>query len=503
MPAIAASAASDSRRSFPQLRKYALLVALRIAMSLSLIAAVTFVAYRSLQLNATTTGFLYLVAILVIAAGGGLIESTVASIVAMLCFNFFFFPPIGTFTIANPQNWVALFAFFATSITASQLSDRAKRRTREAVSRQHEIEKLYSLSRILLLSDPHQPIAHQLVQGVAQSFDFPLVALYDRANNCTYRVAEQETPAIEDQLRESALNSRTLQDEKRRLSIMPVRLGGQPIGSLAIQDSPLSDAALHSLLNLVAIGLERAASQTALNRAEIARQSEELKSTLLDAIAHEFKTPLTSIKAVTTDLLSASAYVLPQSQRELVAIADESADRLSKLVTEAIQLSRAEGGTFHLHRGEHFASSLISASLRDMKSLLDGREVHVSMSGDLPPVWVDADLIQMVITHLLDNALKYSPATSPIAISAHLKDGLVVISVADQGPGIPEQEQARIFEKFYRGQAEKNLKGTGMGLAIAREIMTAHGQDIWVESQVGKGAQFSMSLPIAQGVAVP
>lgn len=503
MPAIADSAVPDTRQSFPQFGKYFAVVALRVAMALSLVAAVTFVSYRHLHLNATTTGFLYLVAILLIAAAGGLIESTIASIAAMLCFNYFFLPPIGTLTIANPQNWVALFAFLATSLTASQLAARAKRRTRDAISRQHEMEKLYSLSRALLLAEPARPIAHQLVQGVAQAFDFPLVALYDRANNFTYRLAEEEIPAIEDHLRESALNSTTFQDTEKKLAIAPVRLGGQPIGSLAIQGSALSDAAFHALLNIVAIGLERAASQTAVNRAEIARQSEELKSTLLDALAHEFKTPLTSIKAVTTHLLSGSAYVLPQSQRELVTIADESADRLSKLVTEAIQLARAEGGTFHLNRGEHFVNSLISASLREMKSLLDGREINVSIADDLPPVWVDSDLIQMVITHLLDNALKYSPASSPIAISARLQDGRVVISVADRGPGIPEQERSRIFEKFYRGQAEKNLKGTGMGLAIAREIMTAHGQEIWVESQTGSGAEFSLSLPIAQGVAVP
>ncbi len=502
MPAIADPAVPNLRQPLPQFVKYALVVAFRVAMALSLVVAVTFISYRHLHLNATTTGFLYLVAILVIAAAGGLIESTIASIAAMLCFNYFFLPPIGTLTIANPQNWVALFAFLATSLTASQLSARAKRRTREAIFRQHEMEKLYSLSRALLLADSTRPIAHQLVQGVAQAFDFPLVALYDRANNFTYRLAEQQIPAIEDQLRESALNSTTFQDPQKNLSIAPLRLGGQPIGSLAIQGSSLSDAAFHSLLNLVAIGLERAASQTAVNRAEIARQSEELKSTLLDAIAHEFKTPLTSIKAVTTDLLSGSVYVLPRSQRELVTIADESADRLSKLVTEAIQLARAEGGTFHLKRGEHFANSLIAASLRDMKSLLDGRDVRVSIADDLPPVWVDADLIQMVITHLLDNALKYSPATSPIAIYARLQDGHVVISVADKGPGIPEEERSRIFEKFYRGQAEKNLKGSGMGLAIAREIMAAHGQEIWVESQPGMGAAFSVSLPIAQGVAV-
>ncbi len=499
---IAGSAPPESRLLFRPIGKNVASFAARILAALGLILVVTFISFGPLHVNAITAGFLYLVAILVIGAVGGLIESIVASIAAMLCFNYFFLPPIGTLTIENPQNWIALFAFFATSLTASQLSARAKRLTRDAILRQQEIEKLYSLSRALLLSDPSQPIAHQVVQHVAQVFDFPVVVLYDRTNNRIYKLAElEESPEIEGQLRDVASQSTTFRDEKKSLSIAPVRLGGQPIGSLAVVGLFLSDAAFHSLLNLVAIGLERAASQAAVNRAEIATQSEELKSTLLDAIAHEFKTPLTSIKAVTTDLLSGSVHELPQSQRELVTIVDESADRLSKLVTDAIQLARAEGGTFHLNRGEHFVGSLISASIRQMKSLMDGRSVTVSVADDLPPVRVDADLIQVVITHLLDNALKYSPATSPISISAQMLGARVVISIVDQGPGIPEQEQAQIFEKFYRGQAEKNLKGTGMGLAIAREIMIAHGQEIWLESQIGRGSKFSVSLPVAPGVA--
>ncbi len=503
MPSIA-PALPESRLLLRSLAKNAAVLAARILAALALVLAVTFVSFKYSHVNATTAGFLYLVAILVIAAAGGLIESTVASVVAMLCFNYFFLPPVGALTIENPQNWIALFAFFATSLTASQLSARAKRRTREALSRQQEIEKLYSLSHALLLADPSEPIAHQVVQRVAQAFGFPVVALYDRANNLTYRLAEaEESPEIEHQLRDAASQSIAFRDEKRNLCIAPVRLGGQPIGSLAIVGSSLSDAAFHSLLNLVAIGLERAASQAAVNRAEIATQSEELKSTLLDAIAHEFKTPLTSIKAITTDLLTGSAHELPQSQRELVSIADESADRLSKLVTDAIQLARIEGGNFHLNRRAHFVDSLISASIRRMEPLTDGRDVNISVADDLPPVWVDADLIQMVLAHLLENALKYSPATSPVAVVAQLQDARVVISIADEGPGIPRQEQARIFEKFYRGQAEKNLKGAGMGLAIAREIMTAHGQEIWVASRAGRGSEFSLSLPIAQGVPVP
>lgn len=474
-------------------------LAARMVASLGLIGAITILLFRFLHVNATTAGFLYLVVILVIAAAGGIVESTIASVVAMLCLNYFFLPPVGTLTIADPQNWVGLFAFLATALIASQLSARAKRRTQETIARQHEIEKLYSLSRALLLADATRPMGQQVVQHVAQAFELPVVALFDRASNMVYWAAEREVPGLEERLRDAALRSITLHENKSSLMVIPIRLGGQPIGSLAIVGSSLSDAALHSLLNLVAIGLERAISQDSMSRAEVARESEELKSTLLDAIAHEFQTPLTSIKAVTTGLLSDSAHMLPEQQRELVSIADESADRLSKLVTDAIHLARTEGGAFRLKRGVHVVSSLVGGALREMKSLTDGRAINLSLSDDLPPVWVDADMIQMVLTHLLDNALKYSPSGTPVSVEAHLSDGRVTVSVANQGPGIPVDEQSRIFEKFYRGKNDRNLKGTGMGLAIAREIMAAHGQQIWVASQPGQGSEFFLSLPLARG----
>lgn len=481
------------------LARSAFRIAGRVLLALALVAATTFVFSRLIPVNSTTVGFLYLVVVLMIATAGGLVESTIASVAAMLCFNFFFLPPVGTFTIADPRNWVALFAFLATSLTASQLSARAKRRTNEAIERQHELERLYALSRALLLTDPARPIASQIVQNIASAFEFPAVALYDRASGEIYRAADGDVSAIEGKLREAAFRSASFREESTDFTITPVRLGGQPIGSLAIRTAFLSDAALQSLLNLVAIGLERALAQETVNRAEVARRSEELKSTLLDAVAHEFKTPLTSLKAVTTELLSDPAYELPQHQRELVSIADEGADRLSKLVTEAIQLARIEGGGFRLNRGMHLPSALVSAALRQMKSFLEGRQIKVSVPMDLPPVWVDAELIQMVITHLLDNALKYSPAGTPILIDARCDDARVSIGVTDQGPGIAEVEQPRIFEKFYRGKVEPHLKGSGMGLSIAREIVRAHGEEISVISRVGEGSRFCFSMPIAQG----
>jgi two-component system sensor histidine kinase KdpD len=423
-------------------------------------------------------------------------EATVSSVAAMLCFNFFFFPPVGTFTVADPQNWVALFAFLATSLTASQLSTRLKGQHREAIDRQLEVERLYALSRGLLLIDTTQPAGKQITFQIAQAFDQAAVGLYDRNTGEVFRAGPEKLGRIDSKLREAALQSALFQDAASNLIVTPVRLGGEPIGSLAFQGPRLSDAALQSLLNLVAVGLEKARAQEAVNRAEVARQSEELKSTLLDAIAHEFKTPLTSIKAVTTELLDSGSR--SQQEQELVHIADEAADRLESLVTEAVQLARIEGGRFHLNRGVHFPRSLISGALRQMRSLTEEREIRVEVSEKVPAVLVDAELVQLVLRQLIDNALKYSPPDTPISIRAEATNGGMTITVADRGPGIPESEQPRIFEKFYRHLKDHpQIKGTGMGLTIAREILRAHGGEIWVKSSPGQGSEFCFSLPVA------
>ncbi len=368
-------------------------------------------------------------------------------------------PPVGTLTIAAPQNWVALFAFLATSLTASQLSVRAKRRTQEAVERRSEIEKLYSLSRALLLTDAAGPDAKQIVQQITLTCEFPTVSLYVRKSGEIHS-AGIVTPDLHAKLRESAVRSTLVRDESVDVIITPIRLGGEPIGSLAVSGGTFSDAALHSLLNLVAIGLERA-------------------------------------KAVTTDLLAEQPSSLQAHHQELITIVDESTDRLSKLVTDAIQLARIEGGTFRLNLAVHFPSSLVNGALRQMKSMLEERPIYIAVPEDLPPVRVDAELIQIVITHLLDNALKYSPPSHPISIEASVSDDKVILRLRDQGQGIPEQKQSQVFEKFFRGRNERHLKGTGMGLSIAREIMRAHGEDIWLTSSPDEGSEFSFSLPIA------
>ncbi len=474
------------------------MLVVRIAVVIGILAAITLICFRLVPVNATTAGFAYLVAILFIAARWGLTEALAGSLVAVACFNYYFLPPIRTFTIADPQNWVALIAFLATSITASHFSMQAKKRTLEALDRQREMEKLYALSRSILLIDPSRPVPKQLAMQIAQSFDAASVALLDRESGEFFRAGPDDFPDSDGRLRQAATEGTLFRDDASRTVITSVRLGAQPIGSLGIHGVELSDSALQGLSNLVAIGLERLRVQEAASKAEAARQSDELKSTLLDALAHEFKTPLTSIKAASTALLSSSA-LKPDQQRELLSIVDEETDRLSVLVTEAIQMSRIEAGRVVLRRENRSVEDLVESALDKLRPAVEDRKIEVKIAADLPEIVVDAELIEVALRQLIDNALKYSPPGSPVSVAAEANDGRVIISVADHGPGIPEAEQTRIFEKFYRAEASRHqIPGAGLGLVIAREIIHAHGGEIWVESKVGEGSIFRFSLPAAK-----
>jgi two-component system sensor histidine kinase KdpD len=359
------------------------------------------------------------------------------------------------------------------------------------------MEGLYALSRAILLIEASGTAPKQIAHHIAQIFAFPAVALYDRNTGEIHRAGPEDLAAIDGKLRQAAVQGTLFHDEMAETTVASIRLGGQPIGSLAIRGPSLSDGALQALSNLVAIGLEKVRGQEAASRAEEARQSEELKSTLLDAIAHEFKTPLTSIKAAASALLSGTVQQAAE-QRELVTIVNEEADRLRRLVTEAIQMARIEAGKIQLNKKLRTVQDLISTVLQQMTPITEGRTVDVRLAGDLPMIEVDAELMVLGIRQVVDNALKYSPPESPVTISAATGASDLIISVNDQGLGIPEWDQARIFEKFYRGpNTRSRVTGTGMGLAIAREILRAHGGDIWIKSSVGQGSEFCISIPAA------
>jgi two-component system sensor histidine kinase KdpD len=475
---------------------------LRALAAVAAVASLTFVCVRIVPVNATTVGFVYLVAVLIVATVGGLAEATIASLVAMLLFNYYFLPPVGTLTIADPQNWVALFAFLATSIVASHLSARARQRAREAVDRQHDMERLYALSRSILLTRPDQSVARQIAFEIAQVFEFDAVMLFDRNSGEIHRAGPEDLPGIEPRLREAATQGTLFRDGATGTVVTAVRLGGEPIGSLAVCGVWPSDTVLQGLANLAAIGLERARAQDAANRAEAARQSQELKSALLDAVAHEFKTPLTSMKAATSALLSDTVGQGPE-QRELLTVVDEEIDHLNQLVTEAIQMARIEAGSIQLHRQAHAVGEMIAAVIGRMKTAAGEKIIHAQLEQGLPPVEVDRSLMELALRQLVDNALRYSAPKFPVWIGARRDGSTIVVSIRDRGPGIPSGEQSRIFEKFYRGSNARRTRGTGMGLAIAREIARAHGGDVRLERTGAEGSEFSLIIPLAESEVSP
>lgn len=468
---------------------------LRLAGVASAVAAITWLFYSLIPVNATTAGFAYLIAVLVIATGWGFPEALAASILCVLCFNYFFFEPIGTFNIAEPQNWVALFAFLVTAIIASELSSLARKRAQMAVDREHEMERLYALSRAILLTDPARSAPKQIAARIAEIFGLRSVALYDALTGETYLAGPENMENIEARLQQSAMPDSTPSNEGGTL-VRPIELGRRPIGALAIHPNAMSEAAFQAVSNLVAIVLERVRGQEATSRAEAARQSEELKSTLLDAIAHEFKTPLTSIKASSTAMLSAPSG-LSDEQRELVSIVDEEADHMSRLVSEAIQMARLEAGRIKLNKELCTVENLVRPLFREMASQLEGRKVDVQIAEGLPGVFADGELIPLVIRHLVDNAVRYTPPGSPLCLRAERRSDHVAISVADRGPGIPEREREKIFEKFYRSpHTRRHVTGSGLGLAISKEILEAHGGDISVEGGAEGGSVFTITLPL-------
>ncbi len=272
---------------------------------------------------------------------GGFVEAALASFAATLTFNLFFLPPVGRLTIADPQNRIALIGFLATALIASRLRTEAKRRTLEALSRQKDLERLYAFSRAILLIDRSEPFPRQLIRKLAEIFELTAAVLYDRRAEEMYFAGPSDFEGFEDQLREAALRGSSFADAQRHRTITAVRLGSEPIAALAMQGSQMPDSVLQGIANLVAIGLERAQAQDLAAQVEAAKQSEKLRTTLLDAMAHEFKTPLTSVIAATSALLDDPDQI-PRPKVELLQIADEEAHRLKDLIDDSVEMGRLD-----------------------------------------------------------------------------------------------------------------------------------------------------------------
>ncbi len=467
---------------------------LRIGVCLASVGLITFAAYRIIPVNATTVGFAYLLLVLVVAATWGFLESVVCAVAATVVFNFFFFPPVGTLTIADPQNWVALFSFLTTGVIASRLSAAARRRALEAIEHQQDVERLYTFSRAILLIGDGEPFPKQLALKLAEVFDLKAVVLYDRRSGEFHRAGPADFEGLDEQLRDSGLQGTSFADSAGDRVITAVRLGSEPIASLALQGSRMSDGVLQGIANLVAIGLERARAQDLAHQVEAARQSEQLRTTLIDAMAHEFKTPLTSIKAATTSLRS-NPDQAPATRAELIEIADEEAEHLQKLIDDAIEMARLDTAHIEIQPVLSDLCAVVREEVASMHAEADGRLVDL-IDESLPvPITFDRRLVRLAVRQLLDNAFKYSSPGTPVIVRVEQNEDGAMVEIANTGHGIPAAELSRIFQRFYRSPSIKHqVPGTGLGLSIAYSIARAHHGDLTVSSRPGETA-FRLTLP--------
>ncbi len=465
----------------------------RWALAIGGLGTIVLVYHRWVHVNPTTVALTLLLFILVLAAEWGLRYAVAIAIAATAFYNFFFLPPVGTFTISDPQNWLALFAFLATAVIASRLSERAREQAADAEAQRRELEILFCLSSELMQTDGVASLLTFIPAAVANVAGARGAVLFLAEGDGLHPAGDFDLSRLELlQLRNLVESLPRAHTEGSTLRI-PVRSGVRATGLLLLRDVGLSMATADAIGGLVGISIDRVQALDTLARGEAAKENERLRALMIDSVTHELLTPLTSIKGAATALLQSGLPV--QHGHELLSIIDEECDRMNRLVAEAVEMARLDAASVRLRIAPSPVSDLIERAL-DACAWVE--EQHTVRKDIIPSiaVRVDPHLLAKVLCNLLENAAKYSEPGTPITISAGRTRDEVTISVTDQGHGIDPSEQPLIFERFYRGRAGHSVAGgTGMGLAISRAIVEAHQGHLEVSSTPGSGSVFTILLP--------
>ena len=455
-------------------------------------------AYRLwLHVNPTTVALTLLLYILFLAARWSLRYAVAVSLVATACYNFYFLPPVDTFTIADPQNWLALFAFLATGVAGARLSQRARNEALQARTREREVEVLFTLSRELLQTERVSALVYLLPELIRKVSQAASVVLYLLEGDRLYQAGAQQLSGVEiPHFRQLALSLAGPESTPGQEVRIPLRVGVRPRGLLLLTGSRLSMETFEAIGGVVSIALDRAQALEDVSKGEANKESERLRTLILDSITHELRTPLTSIKGAASTLLTTDR-VSHEDGRELLTIIDEEADRLNRLVSQAVEMAQIEAQEVHMNFVPVAIPDLVERA-RDGCAWISGSHPLTVDLPPLPKVSADPEMVGKVLCNLLENAAKYSKPESPIFITAEQRDGHVLTSVADRGIGIDPVEQSLIFDRLYRSRTQSGTTpGTGMGLAISRAIIESHAGSLTVTSQPEHGSVFTFSLPVA------
>lgn len=428
---------------------------------------------------------LYLFPVVAVAGAWGRRPSVVAAILAFLCYDWFFVQPVHALTVDDPAEWLALTVLLLAAMFTANLTAALRQRAQEAQQQAWEAGTLRTLASTLAA-------AHDLPELLELGRQQAIAAF--RCSACAIDLAADPHPALAEG--ELALPLRT---PRGRLGVLRlVGVAGQ--ADVKRDIGPL----LHAFAAQLALAIERLRLQEEATQAEVLRRTDDLRATLLSAVSHDLRTPLAAIKAAATSLLQHDV-AWSEAERDGFALSiNGSADRLNRLVANLLDLSRIEAGALRLDLEEYLLEDLIGEATAQVRPLFADGQLRVELPDDpSAPHWlrVDPILIEQVLVNLLENAAKYAPAPAPVTVRACVGGNEAVLEVEDQGPGIAAAEQEKVFGRFYRVTQDGRTAGTGVGLAVCKGIVEAHGGRIWVSPAPGGGSIFAFSLPVSRAGA--
>lgn len=456
--------------------------------------------FRS-HLSIATAALVLMVPVVVGVVTGGFAAGVVAVAAGFLAYDLVFIPPYGTLAVGAGENWVALVVYVIVMLLVAQVVGRLDAARAQAHRREAEIRRLFELTDLLIGEKPVPELLALIVSAVHDAFGLAsVVLLLPTGTSLDIAAAAGEPLTVEEMARIIPAPGRPTTLGTSSVAASGVRsvalsATGRPVGLLGIKGRVLSRHDRELLLtfaNHIALTVERAQLREQAMRTELLEEIDRLQRTLMGAVSHDLRTPLATIKISASTLGNPDAEISTAERQELLALIDDQVDRLNRLVTNLLDMSRVQSGALELRREPIAVVDLVTEAARGL-GLAAGR-IAMELDDDLPLVDVDHLLIGQVLTNLLDNASRYAPPGTAVSVSARRRaDGKVEVAVTDRGPGVQPDERAIVFQIFTgRG----SVGGSGVGLWIAKAFVEAHGEQIWVDDGEGIGARFCVTLPI-------
>ena len=483
--------------------------------ALSLATALLYPVRESIGL--LNIGMVFLIVVVGATVLAGQTAGLFASVLGFALFNFFLVPPYLTFVIADLQNILALFVFLGVSTLISWLIADAREQAIQAQRRAEDVSRLYELSQAITGARHMDDVLPAIAGKVADVFQAQCcwILLPNGSGQLTVqaqavadgRTLTRDEMALADWAFHHGSNVGQKDPgapESTGIVFMPLRSGRGTIGVLGVADKigpmPFTVAertVLATFADQAAVAIERLYLLREAERAEVLARTDELKSALMLTVSHDLRTPLASIMASVTSLLEPGMEWDTETRQDFLLAIYEEARRLDRLVGNLLQMSRIEAGALRPEKEWYAIGEVIEAVLQRLEATLSGRPVTTDIEGDLPLVLLDFTEIDQVITNLLENAAKYTPPGTPVSIEAHRAGDTIEVSVSDQGDGVPTDHLANLFSKFYRVDGHKQIKGMGLGLAISRGLVEAHGGRIWARNLQQGGLKVTFTLPVS------